>query len=282
MVKEKSTRLTAWLLVLTCSCGLLTPAAVARNQNPNKEVIRQARLAYYSLRRLGLSEFRSSFTPNWEMVLDEAIKSDPVRKQDALNLLNGLHFSMFLDSRGVVTVSHQQDTPAPNEKVAAGFDQIFKGTDEAVTGFFATWSLFMLTSPFPELESQFQLEQAGTGYRLSYKDGDADVVTLMTKELVITDLRVSSSSFVSSIRPELTRQKNGFVLTGFDADYEPKTGSGRAKLKVHIGYVEVSGMQLPSTLYLDTVYDGTPSRIELVFANYQVKPRSDNPELNEN
>src|SRR5260370_10334756 len=277
MVGKRSTSLSAVLLVLTCTCGPFTPAGFARNQNDGKEVIRQARFAYYSLRRLGLSEFRSSLIPNWEVVLDQTIKSDPVRRQDALKALNSLHFHMLLDSAGVVTVAHQQDAPAANEKVAVGFDQIFKGMEEAVTGFFSTWSLFMLNPPFPESESPFQLEQAGAQYRLSYKEGDADVVTLMTKEFIITDLRVSSNSFTSSIRPQLTRYKNGFVLTGYDADYDPKTGPGRVKLKVQIGYQEISGMQLPHSLNVDAVYDGTQNQVELVFANCPVKPRAAGP-----
>lgn len=261
------------LRVAFLCAGLFVLAALPVHGADKKEVIRQARAAYYSLRGLGLAEFRASMTPNWEVVLKDQMRSDPQSAQAGLKLLNGLHFTVSMDSAGVVKVDHSTDGPPPNEQVASGFNQIYSGMDQAISGFFQSWSPFMLTSPFPAVEGVYELEDHGGEYRLSYKDGTADVVTLMNKDLVITELRVSSPEFVSSFRPQFSRSPKGLVLTGYSADYQPTSGKGVVKLIVQLEYQEVSGLQLPRKLNLDSRYDGEPTQMELVFADYQVKTR---------
>jgi hypothetical protein len=236
-----------------------------------KEVLHKARMAYYSLRGLGLLEFQSSITPTWEVTLAQEIRNDPASAQAGIKTLNGLHFAMTLDEQGKVKVAHRSDAPPPNEKAAAAFNQIYSGMDQAVSGFFETWSMFMLTSPFPETNSDYQVEDLGTEYRLSYKDGSADVVTIMNKDLMITELQVTSPEFFSSIRPQLSRRGGGFILDGYDADYRPTSGQGVVKLNVKLDYQDVNGLQLPRRLNMDSVYDGNPNQMELVFSDYQVK-----------
>ena len=179
-------------LPLLMVCGLLT---TAQSQTPvanSKKVMEDARHAYYGLRAAGLDEFRATIKPNWELVLKDQIKADPVAGQAGVKLLNGLHFSMLLDRSDKVTVTHHTDTPPSNEQQRQGFDQIYSGMDQAINGIFATWSLFMLNSPFPLPDSDYKLEDLGTQYRLSYKDGSSDVVTMMGKDLIITDIKVTS------------------------------------------------------------------------------------------
>jgi len=242
------------------------PASQAR-----KEVLRKARMAYYSLRGLGLLEFQSSITPTWEVTLANEIRNDPAGAQAGIKMLNGLHFAMTLDEQGKVKVDHRSDAPPPNEKAAAAFNQIYSGMDQAISGFFQTWSLFMLTSPFPETNSEYQVEDLGAEYRLSYKDGSSDVVTMMNKDLMITEVQVTSPEFFSSIRPKLSRGAGGFILDGYDGDYRPTSGQGVVKLNVKLDYQVVNGLQLPRRLNMDSVYDGTPNQMELVFSDYQIK-----------
>ena len=228
-------------------------------------------MAYYSLRGLGMLEFQSSITPTWEVTLANEMRNDPASAQAGIKMLNGLHFAMTLDEQGKVKVDHRSDAPPPNEKAAAAFNQIYSGMDQAVSGFFETWSMFMLTSPFPETNSEYQLEDLGAEYRLSYKDGSSDVVTMMNKDLMITEVKVTSPEFFSSIRPQLSRRVGGFILDGYDADYRPTSGPGVVKLNVKLDYQDVNGLQLPRRLNMDSVYDGTPNQMELVFSYYKVQ-----------
>lgn len=248
-----------------------SPKAAPKAQTADQRIVRQGREAYYSLRADGLDEFQATIKPNWALVLKDQLKADPASGQAAVKLLNGLHFSMLLDKDGKVTVTHHTDTEPANEQQRQGFAQIYSGMDQAINGFFTTWELFMLTSPFPAADSNYTLEDLGTQYRLSYKDGAADVVTMMDKNLIITDIKVNSADFISSVRPQFVHTAKGFVLTGYDADYKPTSGSGVVKLAIKIDHQPVSGLQLPVSLVLDSVMDGAPTHMELAFSEHQVK-----------
>ncbi|HEY7403658.1 MAG TPA: hypothetical protein VIB39_09065 [Candidatus Angelobacter sp.] len=241
----------------------LTPLA-------QRAIVEHARLSYYSLRKVGLDEFQSTIKPNWEKVLEDQGVTDPAQVQAALQLLNGLHFSMTLDENGKVTVNHRSDVEPPNDQVRQGFEQINGGIEQAVSGFFATWSLFMLNSPFPEA-GPFLLEDLGKQYRLSYKEGDSEIVTLMGKDLVISEIKVTSPQFLSTVRPQVRKTLNGFVLTGYVGDYTPTAGAGVVHLDVKIEHAPVHGLQLPLTLIADSTLDGAPTHMELAFSEYQVK-----------
>ena len=268
---------TRWLALLLagCFCSMAVAqtgkATKGTTQAASQRVLQQARDAYYSLRAVGLDEFKSTIKPNWEMVLRDQTQSDPKQAQAALELLNGLHFTMQLDKNGKVTVSHRADSEPPNEKVREGFEQIYGGIDQAVSGFFATWSVFMLTSPFPEVDSVYQLDDLGSQYRLSYKEGASDIVTLLGKDLIITEIKVTAPQFVSTIKPQIRKSDKGFVLAGYVGDYTPTAGGGVVHLDVKIENGPVNGLQLPLTLLADSVYDGTPTRMELAFSEYQIK-----------
>ena len=258
-------------MMLLCVLGT---AAAAASQPPvpnSAQIVEQARRAYYSLRAVGLDEFQSTVKPNWEVVLRDEIKTSPDNAQAALKLLNGLHFSMLLDKDGKVTMSHHADVEPQTDKQREGFDQIYSGMDQAVSGFFSTWSMFMLNTPFPSAETEYQLEDLGRQYRLTYKDGSADVVTLMSKDLIITEVKVTSAEFTSSVRPQFTRTAKGLVLSGYTADYQPTSGPGVVKLDVKMEHQPVSGLQLPVSLTADSVLDGAPTHIELAFSQHQVK-----------
>jgi len=257
-----------FLLVACCLSAMAQSQTAVTNP---KKVIEDARHAYYSLRAAGLDEFRATVKPNWELVLKDQLQSDPAGAQAGLKLLNGLHFSMLLDRNDKVTVTHHTDIDPTSEQQRKGFEDIYSGMDQAINGFFTTWELFMLNSPLPAADSDYTLENLGTQYRLSYKDGAADVVTMMGKNLIITDIKVNSKDFISSVRPQFVHTAKGFVLTGYDADYKPTSGPGVVKLSLKIEHAPVSGLQLPVNLVLDSVMDDAPTHMELAFSEHEVK-----------
>ena len=247
------------------------PKAATQPPVANQRVLQQGHQAYYSLRALGLDEFQATVKPNWELVLKDQLKSSPEQGQNALKLLNGLHFTMVLDKSGRVTVKHRSDGEPPNEQVRQGFEQIYSGIDQAISGFFATWSLFMLTSPFPAPDSDYRLDDLGGQYRLVYKDGDSDVMTLLGKDLLISEIKVTSPQFVSTVKPQMVRSAKGLELAGYVGDYTPTSGPGVVHLDVKIQHQSVNGLRLPVILIADSVYDGTPTHMELAFSEHQVK-----------
>ena len=257
-------------LFLALVLASLGSAAVAQTAMA-RQVVERGHKTYYSLRAHGLDGFQSTIQPNWQQVLKDQGVNDSAQLEAALKLLNGLHFTMVMDEKGNVTVAHKSDNEPPNEQVRQGFNQIYSGIDQAVSGFFATWSLFMLTSPFPDVDSKYQVDDQGSQYRLSYKEGTSDVVTIIGKDMVIQEVKVVSPEFTSIIKPRLTRSDAGLVLAGYVGDYTPTSGPGVVHLDVKVVYTPVSGLQLPATLIADTTLDGAPTHMELAFSDHQVK-----------
>lgn len=267
-------------LILSLAIAMCATAAFAqtgaapktgKNSAAQNQILQRGRDAYYSLRAQGLDQFQSTIKPNWENVLKGQGVGDPAQLEAALKLLNGLHFTMVLDKEGKVSVSHTSDNEPPNEQVRAGFNQIYSGIEQAVSGFFATWSLFMLTPPLPEVNSDYQLDDLGTTYRLTYKDGASDVVTILARDMSISEVKVTTAQFSSTVRPRMSKTAKGFVLAGYDADYTPTSGPGVVHLDVKIAHAPVQGLQLPVSLIADTTLDGAPTHIELAFSDHQVK-----------
>lgn len=282
MKKAEWRRFAIAAVVAFCMLGTALPACIAADKKQpeakevekKKEVVRQARAAYYNLRNEGLVQFQASIVPDWSPILDPLRKTaQPEAIENAKKVLSGLHFAMSLDSSNKVNVTHSADAPAANPEIAKGFDQIFDGMEQAVKGFFDTWSPFMLTSMFPDVDGDYQLNDLGDKYRLSYRDGDADVVLTMGKNFVLSEAKVTSPKFTSFIWPEFTVTSKGFVLSGYKADYQSTSGAETTKLNIKIVNREVNALQLPGNLSVDAVYNGSQYLVELGFADYKVQKK---------
>jgi hypothetical protein len=202
-------------------------------------------------------------------VIVSGIESNP----QALKTLHGLKFWMVLAADDRVKVDHQVMLPAPSDQLLASFKQISAGMDQIITGFFATWSFFMLRTPFPNVDSEYQLADEGNHYVISYKDGDANVTVRMNKSFEMTELSVVSPKFKSTTRPRFMKNDKGYILVGYSSHYEPNLGPGRTDLDLDLTYQEVKGLQLPLTLRAKSVYDGNPNQTEITFTEVQITLR---------
>ena len=269
---KKSRPLKLWALILACVWGLTLPVAQGADVANKREIIQQAKQSYYGLRARGWIEFQASVQPNWRMVLKEQLDKDPLNAEKALTMLNDIHFLVSLGPNGAVKITHRTDVAPINEQAAEGFNQIFSGMEQAMSGFFDSWSPFMLTSPFPEVGSEYSLEELGNQYHLSYKDGTAAIATTMSKkDLVISEITVDSPEFKSVLKPQFTKSVQGLLLSGYEATYQGTGGGASVQLNVRIENQPVSGVQLPHKLNLDGSYQGTPFNMELTFSDYTVE-----------
>jgi hypothetical protein len=253
------------LLLILCACPFI---AQAQNQIDKAAIIRQASRSYYGVRASGLVEFQARVTPTWEVAIKD-IGSNP----EGLKLLNSLKFSLSFVVDKAVEVNQEMSVPAPNEQVAAGFKQIRAGMQQLLSGFFDTWDLFMLNSPFPQADGSYELTDSISGYLVNYKDGKADISVEMNKDLTVTLVKVISPEFEGSIWPKFTRTDKGLVLTGYSANYLPAKGPGKVDLDIQIEYQDVQGLRLPQRLRMHSVLDGVTTETELVFSDYQVRKR---------
>ena len=269
------------LVNFICSCGqrrnsglarcfflllavvMLAPATPAQNFD-KKAVIKQARQAYYSLKDQGLADFQCGLTPNWRSLLNEQ-KLDAETVNRASALLDKIHFSMTLPAAGNAQVTHNE-VSADNPQAAEGLKQIYSGMEQMTTGFFQTWSAFSMTPALPEIAGDYQLEKTGNEYRLTYKDGAADIVTMFDQNFAITYLKTTAPEFDSTMRPKFMKTPKGLLLSGYSATYAGKSAADTTELQVAIDYQEVDTLQLPQRLDLKGSYGGSPFHVEVTFA----------------
>ncbi len=255
----------AWKTFRTFCCTALFVLAALPAQAADKDVvIRQARAAYYSLNGEGMQQFQCNITPNWEALLADLRKTDSAAAARAVQKLKELRFSATIPSQGDVKVTHNEIS-ADNKQVADGLTQIYNGMEQMIVGFFQTWSVFVINPGLPEAGSTFQLEEIPSGYRISYKDGAADVVTQMNKDFSISSTAVSSKDFDSTLQPLFKQTAKGLLLSGYQAIYIGASAAEKTELQVKVDYQQVDGLQLPKTLDLQGSYGGNPFKVEVAF-----------------
>jgi len=260
---------------------LLCLAASAGAQADKKEVLRRAHDSYYSLMSRGLVDFHCDMTPNWEALLAEQRKQvseevDPEKRKEAserldraIATLKRIGFSVSVGTTGSAKVTHTTVAPE-NGEVAKGLDQIYTGMEQMTTGFFDTWAPFMISTPFPEVDSEYVLADQGDHWNLSYKEGlTTDVATTMSKDLVIRELKVNTPQFSSSMRPHFTRGPQGLLLAGYEADYRGRSPGDTTELRVGITYQDVNGFQLPQKLNVSGSQGGAAFQVEVAFSGCQ-------------
>lgn len=240
--------------------------AVANRQ----AVLSQARSAYYSLHSHGMVSFQCDVTPDWNMLLAEQKKQDPDGEQKAVQTLNQLHFTVNVAPDSTANLTHNELT-GQSQQMMDALKQIYSGMEQMVSGFFETWKVFMFSPPFPEADSTYELVDLGPRYRLTYKDGDAEVATTMGHDFAIDTMSVSTARFDSSIQPIFNSTSDGFVLSGYNASYKSQNPGETTLLNVNMEYGKVQGLQMLSKLNIAGSYGGSsfPS-IALTFSNCQV------------
>lgn len=239
-------------------------------------MLSQARQSYYNLRTEGLVSFECSVTPNWELLLHGQRTEDSSGTDTAIQTLSQLHFTANLGADDKVKLTHNELTGQSQEMMDA-LKQIYSGMEQMTSGFFDTWSLFMLNTPFPEVNGEYGLQAAGPQYKLTYRDGLADVVTTMGRDFAISDLKVTTTEFDSDIQPQFTKSPKGFLFSAYDASYQSKNPGDATLLKVRIGYQEVEGLELLQTLDLSGSYGGSPFAVQLAFSDCKVTKKPELP-----
>lgn len=250
-----------WLGAIVMCCALVSLQAQTVDKS---QVLQQARDSYYRLSAHGFSGIQCNIRPDWEGLLSEQRKTDPASADHAIAMLKSLQFTVSVDSAGSAKVTHTTVAPE-NEDQAKRLQQVYGGMEQMITGFFATWTPFMMSSPFPEVASEYQLADQGSQWLLTYKEGNADVATTMAKDLVVRELKVTTPEFKSSILPQFDKGSQGLVLIGYKANYDGKTPAEKTVLDVKIANQEVNGLQIPAKLGLSGSYGGTTFAIEVSF-----------------
>lgn len=257
-----------WTMLLAC-CSVLPTLSFAQAVENKQAVLGQAQRAYYNLRREGLESFQCSITPSWEVLLQKERERDPESVARAIKILDQLHFTVELAADDRVKITHNE-LSGQNQQMMDALKQVYGGMEQMTSGFFDTWKLFVLNAPFPEVTSKYQLETKGPKYQLTYKEDAANVVTTMNKQLVISDVKVTTPAFDSTIKPGFTGTAKGFLMNSYDASYQSSKPEEAAQIKVSMDYAAVDGLEMLNKLNLAGTYGGSSFAIELTFSDCKV------------
>lgn len=92
----------------------------------------------------------------------------------------------------------------------------------------------------------------------------------MSKDFAISNLKVTTAEFDSSIQPRFTSAPKGFVLSSYDASYQSQKPEETTQLKVIAAYRQVNDVQMLQKLSLSGTYGGSSFAGELIFSHCQV------------
>lgn len=117
------------LCISTLACCALFSTCLRAQTVPNpRQVITEARQAYYNLPAQGMAGFRCSVTPDWETLLQDARKENPTSADTAINLLKQLRFVVTLREDGKVKLTHNE-LAGQSEQTNDGLAQIYGGME---------------------------------------------------------------------------------------------------------------------------------------------------------
>jgi hypothetical protein len=250
--------LSARLAALAIVCAAAPTAALAQDAK-GEAALAHGRTLYYSLAKRAFAGGQCQVRPEWE----DLIGPRNAQNASGFALLDQLRMTLAVSDGGAATVDIVDPGAAQHPQAAKGVSQIFQGLNQALSGFFGTWSLFMINSPLPGVATSTAVSPTAGGYLLRYKDDGSDIETTLRPNGEISKLVVKAATFDSTIQPLFAHTSGGLVLTGYQADYIPTEGKGVTHLKVHVDYQTTNGLQFPALVDVDSTLDGQLSRMRL-------------------
>jgi hypothetical protein len=250
LIRALGSLLTILALTMSVDAGY-HPAA-------NQGVIGQARSAYYNLTSKGFKGFTATVEPNWEVILADT------GTPENLKVFRAVRFSMVVDANGAVTVRHEVSANATKPKLQPFVNKIQYDVERLISGFFNTWRIFVVNSPFPETE-QIKIENSGAENRLSFNMPSGEVMIMMTRDFLITEWSLSGPTGKRTVKPHFQKTFDGFLLTGYQSVFEPINAGIKTTLDFNIEYQDVGGMKLPNKVRFSGMHGTEPVRAELVF-----------------
>jgi hypothetical protein len=154
--------------------------------------------------------------------------------------------------------------------VDSSLDQIITEGQQVVEGFFKSWIPMLVTGAFPADQDQnYALSDQPDGYHLIQTVGDATVEMILSKEIVLTAMKVNSSTANVLMLPKYSKTEKGLFLTGVDTDIN----KGTQIVNFQVQYKTVEGFQLPDKVYYQVTSPAYKTSFDLKFTQYQLTKR---------
>jgi len=264
---------THWLTLIVATALAFSPVAsqtsaqTTANKTDKKEILTKARQSYYVLQNEGLKSFQCVIQPDWKQLLAYLMQK-PVPADSPLPAkLSAVQYSAVIDEQGSVKLT-------PSRPAGANFDseldQIITEGQQVVDGFFKSWVPMLVTGAFPADQDQnYDLSDQPDGYHLVQKVGDASIELILSKEIVLTAMKVTSSTVNVLMLPKYLKTEKGLLLTGVDTDIN----KGTQIVNFQVQYQTIEGFQLPDKVSYQVTSPSYKASFDLGFTHFLLTKR---------
>ncbi len=256
----------AFVLAVPLAAGQ-NPAQSAAAQPEKKAVLEKARQTYYILENQGVKSFQCIVQPDWKKFMDFMAQKPTPAHDPHLALLGPVQYSVVVDDQGNAKVTPFLATGGTPD---SSLDQIVGGAQQMIAGFFQSWDSMVLSSLFaPSEDDNYTLSERPDGYHLAEKAGEQNIDLLLTKDSLLTTMKVTAPGVIILIQPKYTKIEKGLLMTGLDDDIN----NGSQKVNLQIQYQTVEGFQMPEKVNYQAVFTNQKVEIEMNFTKYQITKR---------
>jgi hypothetical protein len=234
-----------------------------------KDVIRNARAAQYNLPKQGMQSFRCSIAINWE-ALYKQLGANADSSQALVALLQKTRFKAIIGPDGSSSLSRESDEPPPNAEIAERLRASEEGVEQTITGLFKTWAGFMVGSMLPEADDKYNLALVGGKYLLTYGADGTDIAIDFNSNLAMERVSYKSAKLNAEFKPMFETNPNGFVLSGYAAEFDAPAPGVPTHLEVSFENQTVDGLELPHVVTAKIPFKDTAINIQMTFSDFQV------------
>jgi len=239
-------------------CHLLAAPALAADRN---EIVTKTRSLYYSLEAQGLKSFQCTIVPDWKGFFASNFPSMP--EEQRMKLISRVQLAVTLNENHQATILPFMVGSGEMDK---SLDQLAGGLQETFSGFYQSWVPMVVQNPVPAATDDFKLEASGDAYRLLMKDGENDSEMDLTKDLVLSLMKVDGKELHVVMWPKYARTDKGLLMTSLDSSID----NGAMKVFFDVRYEEVEGFKLPRHVVIKVQTSGRLLLFEADFIQYKV------------
>jgi hypothetical protein len=245
--------------------GSLVVLPVAGHNSQDKQaILKKSADAYYSLKRQGITGFECIGTPNWDRYVEENYQQGGPLAQTIIKKMKVAQVKVSMSEAGAPTADVFLTDGSETEDMVS---DVLSPAAGAFSGFIQYWWPYAYDTPFEGIDSDADIKEEGSGYRIRQRQGSSDIVFVIDKDFVISekDIQLQGGGGIQS-KPKFTQTPKGLLLTSLESDIK----STQQHISISIEYQDVEGIKLPAKVYYKATAPNQILAVEMTFGKYKL------------
>lgn len=265
------------ITAVVCVAGAVAAgwtAPPAAQDPPNaKQILADAKAAQYSLLREGMQSLHCTATFDWATFLDWRGPRDESDKA-ILAALAASHYEVSIDDAGTPTVATVTgNLPADATDANAVLGEL-EGMRHTLESLLYAWTGYMAATVLPGHDVDIHMVETGGKYNLKYFIGDMAFAIDMDSKYEMQRVWQKDTTRMSELHPTFDATAKGFVLNGYQGNFESYEKNRSTSAKLTIQYETVDGLLVPQTLTELVPGNRGTDTGRFSFADYKVTKRA--------